>query len=77
MKVYVVTSAEPMEAEIYETVKPSFEEAEKYIRAYFPNARKDNPFGNKKYTLNGNITSFICKKNGNILLMFIREETLI
>ena len=69
MKVYVVTSAMPMEAEVYETVKPSAKEAEKYIRKSFPNARKDTPFGN--------ITSFLCKNsNGKELLMFIHEETI-
>lgn len=68
MKVYVVTSAKPMEAEVYETVKPSAKEAEKYIRKSFPNARKDEPFGN--------ITSFLCKSNGRDMLMFIHEETL-
>ncbi len=69
MKVYVVTSAKPLEAEIYETVKTSFKEAEKYIRKSFPNAKKDDPFGN--------ITSFLCKRNGRDLLMFIHEETLV
>lgn len=67
-KVYVVTSAKPMEAEWYETVKGSFKEAEKYIRKSFPNARKDEPFGN--------VTSFFCKERGRDLLMFIREETI-
>lgn len=69
MKVYVVTSAKPMEAEVYETVKSSAKEAEKYIRKSFPNARKDEPFGN--------VTTFLCKKNGRDLLMFIHEETLV
>jgi hypothetical protein len=69
MKVYVVTSAKPMEVEVYETVKPSFKEAEKYIRASFPNARKDEPFGN--------VTSFLCKERGRDLLMFIHEETVV
>ena len=67
-KVYVVTSAKPMEAEWYETVKGSFKEAEKYIRKSFPNARKDEPFGN--------ITSFVCKDQKRELLMFIHEETI-
>ena len=69
MKVYVITSANPMESEIYETVKGSFKDAEKYIRKNFPNARKDEPFRN--------ITSFLCKRNGNDLLMFIHEETIV
>ena len=69
MKVYVVTSAKPMGLEVYETVKPSAKEAEKYIRASFPNARKDVPFGN--------VTGFLCKKNGIELLMFIHEETVV
>jgi hypothetical protein len=69
MKVYVVTSAKPMEMEIYETVKTSFKEAEKYIRKSFPNARKDAPVGN--------ITSFLCKRNGHDLIMFVHEETLV
>ena len=69
MKVYVVTSAKPMELEVYETVKSSAKEAEKYIRSSFPNARKDIQFGN--------VTSFLCKKNGIDLLMFIHEETLV
>lgn len=68
-KVYVVTSAKPMELEVYETVKPSFKDAEKYIRASYPNARKDEPFGG--------ITSFLCRKDGRELLMFIHEETLV
>lgn len=67
-KVYVVTSAKPMEAEAYEAVKGSFKEAEKYIRKSFPNARKDEPFGN--------VTSFLCKEHGRDLLMFIHEETI-
>jgi len=66
MKVFVVTKAKPMEAEIYETVKSSAKEAEKYIRQKFPNARKDDPFGN--------VTSFFCKEKDVISLMFIREE---
>jgi len=66
MKVYIVTNAKPMEAEIYETVKPSAKEAEKYIRSKYPNARKDEPFGNK--------TSFLCKRGGKTILMFIIEE---
>ena len=69
MKVYVVTRAMPMEEEVYETVKSSAKAAEKYIRSLFPNARKDIPFGN--------VTSFLCKKNGRDLLMFIHEETLV
>ena len=69
MKVYVVTSAKPMELEVYETVKSSAKEAEKYIRASFPNAKKDVPFGN--------VTGFLCKKNGIELLMFIHEETVV
>lgn len=69
MKVYVVTSAKPLELEVYETVKASYKDAEKYIRASFPNARKDEPFGN--------ITSFLCRKNGKELIMFIHEETVI
>ena len=68
MKVYVVTSAKPMEAEVYETVKASAKEAEQYIRKSFPNARRDEPFGN--------ITSFLCKVHGRDLLMFIHEETI-
>ena len=69
MKVFVVTSAKPLELEVYETVKGSFKEAEKYIRKSFPNARKDALFGN--------VTSFLCKRNGSDLLMFIREETIV
>lgn len=69
MKVYVVTSAKPMEAEIYETVKSSAKEAEQYIRKSFPNARKHEPIVN--------VTAFLCKKNGRDLLMFIHEETLV
>jgi len=69
MKVYVVTSAKPMGLEVYETVKPSATDAERYIRATFPNARKETPVGN--------VTGFLCKKNGIELLMFIREETLV
>ena len=68
MKVYVVTSAKPMGLEVYETVKASAKEAEKYIRKSFPNAKKDDPFGN--------VTSFLCKEHGQELLMFIREETI-
>lgn len=67
MKVYVVTMAKPLQPEVYETVKPSFKEAEKYIRSKFPNARKDEPFGNQ--------TSFYCKASGKDYLMFIHEET--
>ena len=67
-KVYVITSAKPMEAEVYETVAASFKEAEKFIRKRFPNARKDAPFGN--------VTSFLCKEHERTLLMFIREETI-
>ena len=69
MKVYVVTSAEFMGHEVYETVKASAKEAEKYIRSKFPSARKDAPFGN--------VTSFLCKERGHSLLMFIHEETVI
>lgn len=68
MRVYVVTSAKPMDYEVYETVKASLKDAEKYIRSKFPNARKDEPFGN--------VTSFLCKEHGRDLLMFIHEETI-
>lgn len=68
-KVYVVTSAKPMEQEIYETVKASAKEAEKFICHNFPNAQKNAPFGN--------VQSFLCKeRDGNVLIMFIREETI-
>ena len=67
-KVFVVTKANPLEPEIYVTVKATAKEAEKYIRGIFPNARKDQPFGGK--------TSFLCRKDGADSLMFIREEEL-
>lgn len=67
-KVYVVTSAVAFEPEVYETVKPSFKEAEKYIRKSFPNAREDAKFGN--------VVSFMCKRDGKNLIMFIHEEAI-
>lgn len=68
MKVYVVTKAEMMCEEIYVTVKASMKEAEKVIRAKYPNARKDSQ---------PDLNSYLCKDgNGHMSLMFIREETI-
>ena len=68
-KVYVVTKAVPMGPEHYVTVKASKTDAEKVIRADYPNARKDS--------LRSGFDSYNCKnRDGSWTLMFIREETI-
>lgn len=65
-KVYVVTKAKPMMEEQYVTVKATKKEAEKVIRAEYPNAQKDSIFD-----------SYNCKdRNGDWIIMFVREETI-
>ena len=69
VKVYVVTKAVPMGPEHYVTVKASKKDAEKVIRADYPNARKDS--------LHSGFDSYNCKnRDGSWTLMFIREETI-
>jgi len=68
-KVYVVTKAEIMAPELYVTVKATKKEAEKFIRADYPNARKDS--------MHPGLESFYCKdRSGHGSLMFIHEETI-
>lgn len=68
-KVYVVTKARPMMAEHYVTVKATKKEAEKVIRAEYPNARKDST--------HSGLDSYTCKdSNGSWIIMFVREETI-
>jgi len=66
MKVYVVTRAKPMGVETYVSVKAKRKEAEKVIRAEYPNARSDDH--NPAYI------SYECHKGDKLELMFIREE---
>lgn len=70
MKVYVVTAYKPMGAETYVTVKASRKEAEKVIRAKFPNAKLcDGDFSSRK--------DYECHdKMGNISFMSIQEEAI-
>ena len=65
-KAFVVTSAQIMGPEVYEGLFGSYKSAEKYIRKLFPNARKDEPVGNK--------TSFLCRNKFGESLMFIVED---
>lgn len=68
-KVYVVTRAKPMQAEVYVTVKATMKAAEKVVRAEYPNARKED--------LHPGMVSFNCKRpDGSWELMFIHEETI-
>ena len=68
-KVFVITKAEFMDYEHYVTVKATKKEAEKVIRADYPNARKDST--------RPNCECFLCKdRSGHEFLMFIREETI-
>lgn len=68
-KVYVVTKAKPMMEEHYVTVKATKKEAEKVIRAEYPNAQKDS-------TRSG-FDSYACKNRiGDWIIMFVREETI-
>lgn len=68
-KVYVVTRAKPMGFERYVTVKATKKEAEKVIRAEYPNARKSEN--------HSDMVDFECKnKDGSWELMFIHEETI-
>ena len=68
-KVYVVTRAKPMGWERYVTVKATKKEAEKVVRAEYPNARKSE--------MHSDLVSFECKnKDGTWELMFIHEETI-
>ena len=65
-KVYVVTKAESMGPELYVTVKATKKEAEKVIRADYPNARKD--------TIGPNLDSYACKNSdGSWAIMCVRE----
>ena len=78
--VYVITKAKPLEAERYVSVKGSFKDAEKYIRKYYPNARKDDH--------NPDYVNFLCKGDFDLactgiptncredFLLFIRKESL-
>lgn len=68
MKVYVVTRAEFMSPEIYVTVKATKKDAEKIIRAAYPNAREEH--------LQSNKWSYLCKDRGHEFLKFITEETI-
>lgn len=67
VKVYVVTTAEPMKEEVYnpDSVFSSYKSAEKSIRTKYPNARKESLPG---------LTSFVCIDNGHKFLQFIHEE---
>ena len=67
-KVYVITKAGLMCAESYVAVKGSFKDAEKSIRAQYPNARKSEDAPGK--------WSYLCKSNGKEFLLFITEELL-
>lgn len=68
-KVYVVTKAKPMMEEQYVTVKATKKEAEKVIRAEYPNAQKDS--------IHSGFDSYACKnRNGDWIIMFVREETI-
>ena len=68
-KVFVVTKAELMDYEHYVTVKATKKEAEKIIRADYPNARKDS--------MHPGLESFYCNdRSGHGFMMFIREETI-
>lgn len=70
MKVYVVTKAQPMMGEHYVTVKAAKKEAEKVIRAEYPNARKEE-------SLWAGYDSYACKnRDGSWTFMYIREETI-
>ena len=70
MKVYVITSAYPMQPEGYEGVAKSFKDAEKFIRSTAPNARRND--SDRKGTV-----SYTCKDPlGHWLSMFIDEEEL-
>lgn len=70
MKVYVVTKAKPMMEEVYVTVKATKKEAEKTVRAHYPNARKDST--------HPDLDSYVCKNrfDEDWTLMFVREETI-
>lgn len=71
MKVYVVTAYKPMGAEEYVAVKANRKEAEKVIRAKFPNAKlvSNGEFSFRK--------DYEChSKLGNISFMCILEETI-
>lgn len=68
-KVYVVTKARPMMEEHYVTVKATKKEAEKVVRAEYPNARKDST--------SHDFDSYACKnRDGSWTIMFVREETI-
>lgn len=68
MKVYVVTEAEFLEPEVYITVKTTKKDAEKFIRAAYPNAREDH--------LQPYKWSYLCIDKGHKFLKFITEETI-
>jgi hypothetical protein len=68
-KVYVVTTSEPMEKEVYVTVKATKKEAEKVIRSIYPNARKDD-----SGLCSAEFQSYACKnRDGSWRFMYIRE----
>ena len=69
MKVFIVTDAKPLCAERYIGAFASEKAAEKFIRGRYPNARKEESGC-------GGYASFLCKKPGQDLLMFIHREEL-
>lgn len=69
MKVYVVTKAEVLQPEIYVSVRSTMKDAEKAIRAKYPNAKKDPDSGPQKF-------NYLCKDGGHESLMFVTVEEL-
>lgn len=79
--VYVITKARPLDYEAYVAVKKTFKDAEKYIRACFPNARKDelDPSGSVSFLCRGNFElagTGIPTKTKEDFLMFIHKVEL-
>ena len=66
---YVITEADVTGREHYVTTKASKSDAEKFIRADYPNARKDST--------HSDFDRFYCEdKSGHDFLMFVREKVI-
>jgi hypothetical protein len=65
MKVYIMTKAKPFEKEEYVKTFLSVKSADKFIRNFAPNARKDE---------NYNEVSYLVKIKGETMLYFLKLE---
>lgn len=67
MDVYIVTKAEFMGPDLYDSVFASKKAAEKHIRSSYPNARED--------CVDDKHWNYLCKVGNHWFLMFITKES--